>query len=123
MRNAPVLAALAAAEPYLTPQRAWLDRLAILLPGPAATRWLLVADLACLIALGLATPRRVVGVALSLVVGFLVLNLLGMALTDFYLGLALFHLLVGLTALLTLRRARWLGAVTLGLVLVLGLFT
>ncbi len=118
-----MLVTLAAAEPYLTSQRAWLDRLAMIVPGPAATRWLLVADLACLIALGLATHRRVVGVALSLVVGFLVLNLLGMALTDFYLGLALFHLLVGLTTMLTLRRVRWLGAATLGLVLVLGLLT
>ena len=46
-----------------------------------------------------------------------------MALTDFYLGLTVFHLLVGLVATLTLSRARWLGAVTLGLVLVLGLVT
>jgi len=46
-----------------------------------------------------------------------------MALTDFYLGLTVFHLLVGLVAMLTLSRARWLGAVTLGLVLVLGLVT
>ena len=115
--------ALAAAEPYLTSQRAWLDRLAVVVPAPAATRWLLVADLACLIALGLATRRRALGVSLTLAAGFIVLNLLGMALTDFYLGLTVFHLLVGLVATLTLGRARWLGAVTLGLVLVLGLLT
>src|SRR5256885_563521 len=115
--------ALSAAEPYLTSQRAWLDRLAVVVPAPAATRWLLVADLACLIALGLATRRRALGVPLTLAAGFIVLNLLGMALTDFYLGLTVFHLLVGLVAMLTLSRARWLGAVTLGLVLVLGLVT
>ena len=45
------------------------------------------------------------------------------SLTDFYLGLTVFHLLVGLVAMLTLSRARWLGAVTLGLVLVLGFLT
>src|SRR2546427_6902 len=120
MWTSPVRVALAAAEPYLTSQRAWLDRLAVVVPAPAATRWLLVADLACLIALGLATHRRALGIPLTLAAGFIVLNLLGMALTDFYLGLTVFHLLVGLVAMLTLSRARWLGAVTLGLVLVLG---
>jgi hypothetical protein len=123
MRSAPLRVALASAEPYLTPERAWLDRLAMIVPAPTASRWLLVADLACLLALGLATPRRVLGVPLTLAAGFIALNLLGMALTDFYLGLTVFHLLVGLVALLTLGRARWLGAVTLGLTLVLGLFT
>src|SRR5881397_385767 len=106
MWTSPVRVALAAAEPYLTSQRAWLDRLAVVVPAPAATRWLLVADLACLIALGLATHRRALGIPLTLAAGFIVLNLL-----------------VGLVAMLTLSRARWLGAVTLGLVLVLGLVT
>src|SRR2546426_12397234 len=87
MWTSPGRVALAAAEPYLTSQRAWLDRLAVVVPAPAATRWLLVADLACLIALGLATRRRALGVPLTLAAGFIVLNLLGMALTDFYLGL------------------------------------
>src|SRR5436309_1586564 len=100
-----------------------VNRLAVVVPAPAATRWLPLADLACLIALGLATRRRALGVSLTLAAGFIVLNLLGMALTDFYLGLTVFHLLVGLVATLTLSRARWLGAVTLGLVLVLGLLT
>src|SRR5919197_4187035 len=115
MRSASVRVPLASAEPYLTPARAWLDRLAIIVPAPTATRWLLVLDLACLLALGLATPRRALGVPLTLAAGFIVLNLLGMALTDFYLGLTAFHLLVGLVALLALGRARWLGAATLGL--------
>src|SRR5216117_3587278 len=104
MWTSPVRVALAAAEPYLTSQRAWLDRLAV-------------------VVLGLATHRRALGIPLTLAAGFIVLNLLGMALTDFYLGLTVFHLLVGLVAMLTLSRARWLGAVTLGLVLVLGLVT
>src|SRR2546422_1066666 len=66
MWTSPVRVALAAAEPYLTSQCAWLDRLAVVVPAPAATRWLLVADLACLIALGLATHRRALGIPLTL---------------------------------------------------------
>ncbi|PYM66487.1 MAG: hypothetical protein DME11_07350 [Candidatus Rokuibacteriota bacterium] len=115
--------ALAAAEPYLTSQRAWLDRLAVVVPAPAATRWLLLADLACLIALGLATRRRALGVSLTLAAGFIVLNLLGMALTDFYLGLTVFHLLVGLVATLTLRATRWLLLADLACLIALGLAT
>ena len=55
--------------------------------------------------------------------GFFVLNGLGMVLTDFYLALALFHLGVGVTAVLCGRRARWLGAAALGLALLLGALT
>ena len=46
-----------------------------------------------------------------------------MALTDFYLALALFHLGVGVTAVLCGRLARWLGAAALGLALLLGALT
>jgi hypothetical protein len=118
-----MLVALAAAEQPLTLQRVWLDRLAIIIPATMATRWLLLADLACLIALGLGMRRPLLGVVLTLGGGFLVLNGLGMALTDFYLGLALFHFVVGVTVVLFARRARWLGAATLGLALVLGALT
>ena len=118
-----LLLALATTEPHLTPQRAWLERLALLVPANGATRWLLVADAVCLIALGLASRRPVLGVPLALGAGFLALNVLGMAVTDFYLGLALFHLGVGLMAMLALRRARWLGAVAVGLALILGVLT
>ena len=123
MRATLLLLALATTEPHLTPQRVWLERLALLVPANGATRWLLVADAVCLIALGLASRRPVLGVALALGAGFLALNVLGMVVTDFYLGLALFHLGVGLTAMLALRRARWLGAVAVGLALILGVLT
>ena len=123
MRTAQLLSILATAEPHLTPQRAWLDRLAVLVPGNGATRWLLVADAVCLIALGLAGRRPVLGVPLALGAGFLALNVLGMVVTDFYLGLALFHVGVGLTALLAPGRARWLGAAAVGLALLLGVLT
>src|SRR2546428_14110929 len=115
MRGLPMLVALAAVERYLTPQRAWLDHLAIIVPGPTATRWLLVADLACLIALGLGRRRPLLGVFLALGGGFLVLNGLGMAPTDFYLGLALFHFGAGGIALRFARPARWLRRGALGL--------
>jgi hypothetical protein len=106
-----------------TAPRAWLDRLAILVPAPAATRWLLIADVACLVALGLATGRPGLGVPLMLGAGFVALNGLGMAVTDFYLGLALFHLAVGIAVVLLARRARWLGLATLALTLGLGVLT
>ncbi len=118
-----LLVALAALEPHLTPQRAWLERLAIIVPMNAATRWLLVADFACLVALGLAARRPSIGVPLALGLGFLVLNGLGMAVTDFYLGLALFHLAVGAAAALFAGRARWIGAATLVLALGFGVLT
>jgi hypothetical protein len=107
----------------LTVQRPWLDRLAILVPAPAATRWLLIADVACLVALGLATGRPRLGVPFMLGAGFIALNGLGMAVTDFYLGLALFHLVVGIAVVLLARRARWLGLATLALTLGLGVLT
>lgn len=112
-----------AAERYLTPQRAWLDRLGLIVPSSGATRWLLVADLACLVAVGLATRRPWLGTSLALASGLLVVTGLGMVLTDFYLGLALFHLAAGLTALVFAGRVRWLGALTLGLALALGVLT
>src|SRR2546427_9939154 len=90
--------ALAAAEPYLTSQRAWLDRLAVVVPAPAAARWLLVAHLACLIALGLATRRPALGVPLTLAARRLVLNLLGRAVPDFSLGVPALQLPVGIVA-------------------------
>src|SRR5437879_13282121 len=98
MWTSPGRVALAAAEPYLTSQRAWLDRLAVVVPAPAATRWLLVADLACLIALGLATRRRAIGVPLTLAAGFIVLNLLRMDVIDCSLGITVFTLLLRLLA-------------------------
>ena len=94
-----------------------------LVPGMTATRWLLIADLVCLIALGLAARRPSIALPLVLGSGFLALNTLGMVTLDFFLGLALFHLAVGLVTLVVLRRTRWLGATALALSLVLGILT
>jgi hypothetical protein len=105
----------------LVPQRAWLDHLALVVPGPCATRWLLVLDVACLVALGL--ERRRLAVPLALGAGFLGLNVLAMAVTEFFLGLALFHVAVALTATLILRRYRWLGLAALAVVLTTGMLT
>jgi hypothetical protein len=107
----------------LTPQRWWLEQLAMLVPGSAATRWLLVADAACLVALGLASRRPLLGVPLALSAGFLVLNVLGMVLTDFYLGLAVFHLVVGVGTAAMARQTRWLGLALVVLALGLGVLT
>ena len=114
------LAAVSAAA--LTPQRAWLESLALAVPGPSASRWLLVADAVCLIALGLHTRQPALGVPLAFAAGFLVLNLLGMGFTDFYLGLAAFHLLTGVITVVFVPR-RWLGATALALTLILGVAT
>jgi Na+-translocating ferredoxin:NAD+ oxidoreductase RnfD subunit len=104
------------------PARVWLERFALLVPGPAATRWLLMADLVCLVALGLAVRACRIAIPVALGVGFLALNVLAMLLNDFFLGLALFHLVVGATALL-LCRPRWLGGTTLALAIALGVLT
>lgn len=114
---------IVAASPPLVRERLWLERLALLIPGPAATRWLLIGDAVCLIAIGLASRGPWVGVPLALAFGFLALNALGMVMTDFYLGLALFHLVVGVTAVIIMRRARWIGVVQLALALALGVAT
>jgi hypothetical protein len=116
------LGLLASLQP-LTPQRWWLERLAVVVPGASATRWLLVVDAACLVALGLSSRRPLVGIPLALGAGFLVLNVLGMALTDFYLGLALFHLIVGIGTAALARRTRWLGVALILLALALGALT
>src|SRR5215831_15080959 len=71
------LVVLFAADRDLVPQRMWLDRLALMIPGPAATRWLLLADAACLVALGAGMRLPVVAVPAALAAGFVVLNALG----------------------------------------------
>src|SRR2546426_2117249 len=98
-----------AADLHLVPQRMWLDRLALMIPGPAATRWLLLADAACLVALGAGMRAPVVAVPAALAVGFVVLNALGMAVTDFYLGPSVFHPAGGLNTTLFGRRGAWPG--------------
>ena len=44
-------------------------------------------------------------------------------LTDFYLGLALCHFVVGIATLVSTRRARWLGAAVVIAALALGVLT
>ena len=110
---------LASIEP-LTSQRLWLDRLAFVIPGPAATRWLLVADVVCLVALGLTARRSGIAIPAALGAGLIALSALGMALNDFYLGLTGFHLGVGVTTSLIARRGRGLGIVLVLLALLLG---
>ena len=107
----------------LTPQRMWLERLALIVPGPAATRWLLVADTVCLIAIALASRHPRLAIPVSLGIGFLILNVIGMLLNDFHLGLALFHYLVATAALVSGGRARWLGRLVLVVALALGVLT
>ena len=120
----PLLAlGLLASLPVSTPQRWWLEQLAMLVPGSAATRWLLVADAVCLVAVGLASRRPLLGIPLALGAGFLALNVLGMVLTDFYLGLAVFHLFVGVGTAALARRTRWLGLALVVLALGLGVLT
>lgn len=114
---------LLAALPLLTPQRWWLERLAFVVPGSAATRWLLVADAVCLVALGLSFGRPWLAIPFALGAGFLVLNVLGIVLTEFYLGLALFHIVIGIGTAVLARRTRWLGGVLVVLALALGALT
>lgn len=122
MLDAAAIGATTAAGP-LVPQRAWLDALAIAVPGATTTRWLLLADLACLLGIALASRRPWLAVPLALVVGFTALNALGLLLTDFYLGLAGFHIFVGIATTVLLRPARWLGGAALTLSIGLGVLT
>ncbi len=118
-----LLLSVVAAPQDLVASRVWLERLRFVVPGTAATRWLLLADLACLVAIGQRARSRLVGVSVALIGGFVVLNLAGMVVTDFYLGLTLFHLVVGVTTAALLRRARWAGLALVALTLLLGALT
>ena len=111
------------ATPPLVPQRAWLDVLALIVPGATATRCLLLADLACLVGIALSWRRRWLALPVMIVLGFTALNTLGLLLNDFYLALAAFHVVVALTTLAVLRRAAWLGGAALMLTLGLGIAT
>lgn len=122
VRVTPLLSLAAASAAALTPQRAWLERLALLVPSPSASRWLLLVDAACLIALGLRARHPVFGVLVAFGAGFLVVNVLGIGFTDFYLGLAAFHFLTAAITLAFVPR-RWLGATALALALLLGVAT
>lgn len=98
----------------------WLE---LLLPSPAATRWMLLGDLACLVVLVSRARRRLFAVPSVFGGAFVVLNVLGMAANDFYIGLALFHPIVGATTILATRPGRWLGAGLVACAAILGPLT
>lgn len=114
---------LATLPPGAPASRLWLESAGWIVPAAWATRALLVADLGVLVMLGLERPHPVMAVPVALGAGFLALNALGMVLTDFFLGLLVFHLLVGATGLALRGGARWAGAGLLVLTVVLGLST
>lgn len=103
--------------------RFWLEAWNWLVPGSMANRFLLLADLGILLLIGLQTKAPFIGTPVSVVFGFIVLTGLGMLLTDFYLGLVAFHVLIAGVGLLLLKRARWVTVGALGLLLLLGIVT
>lgn len=119
----PLLAAASQIPPGAPPGRAWLDSLRLIVPGPAASRWLLAADAAVVVLVARRRGRPLLAVAVGLAVAFVALNVLGMLLLDFFLGLALFHLLTGLAGLAAPPPVRWAGAALLALTLALGVLT
>ena len=119
----PLLVSLAALTPEAVPSRMWLERLAFVVPGGEVTRWLLVGDVVCLVALGSLTRWPMLGIPAALGAGFLALNLVSMTVTDFYLGLALFHLAVGITTAAVVRAAPWASLAWVALTLLLGVVT
>jgi hypothetical protein len=108
---------------YLTPQRMWVERLALIVPAPDASRWLLIVDIVCLLAIVLSSTRLRIAVPLALGLVFLAVNVAGMVLTDFYLGLAVVHLAAGTAAVVLARDRRWIGVAALCLALGLGVLT
>jgi hypothetical protein len=100
--------------------RDWLERLGGVIPGPTSSRWLLLADLVVLALVGARGHYPAVGSVLAVGGGFLLLNVLGLILTDFFLALAAFHVVIGVTGVLASGVARWAGALLLALTLALG---
>jgi hypothetical protein len=105
------------------PGRYWLEELSALVPSPSASRALLLADVAVILLAAAGWRHPALAALVGLALGLLVLNLAGMLLTDFFLGLVAFHVLVGVAALGGTRRLRWAGAGLLALTLALGALT
>jgi len=118
-----LLAAVSRIPPGAPPGRYWLEGLSALVPSPSASRALLLADVAVILLAAAGWRHPALAVPIGLALGLLVLNLVGMLLTDFFLGLAAFHFLVGLAALGGARRLRWAGAALLALTLAVGALT
>jgi hypothetical protein len=119
----PLLAAVAPIPPGAPPGRYWLEAISFLVPSPGASRGLLVADVTVILLAAAGHRRPALAAAAGLGAAFLALNLVGMLLTDFFLGLAAFHVLVGVGALGGERRVRLAGTGLLGLTLALGMLT
>jgi hypothetical protein len=118
-----LLLAASQIPPGAPPGRYWLEALHWIVPGPAATRWLLLADAAVLLLVAARWRRPLVAAAVALGGGFLALNVVSLLLTDFFLGLASFHVLTGVVGLVAAGRARWAGAALLALALAVGVLT
>jgi len=118
-----LLAAVSQIPPGAPPGRYWLEGLSPLVPSPSASRALLLADVAVILLAAAGWRHPTLAALVGLALGLLVLNLVGMLLTDFFLGLAAFHVLVGVAALGGARRLRWAGAGLLALMLALGALT
>jgi hypothetical protein len=80
----------------------------------------LLADLCVLVLIGASRRRAVLGAIVAVSAGFLLVNVLGLILTDFFLGLAMSHFAIGLAGLLVSGAARWAGAALVALSLALG---
>ncbi len=119
----PVLLAASPIPAGAPPGRYWLETLAWIVPGASVTRWLLLADLAIIGLIAARRRRPVVAVVIGIGLGFLVLNVLSLLVTDFFLGLALFHALTGIVGVVATGRAWWSGVILLGLALILGMST
>jgi hypothetical protein len=119
----PFLLAASPIPPGAPPGRYWLETLAWAVPGTAVTRWLLLADVAIIGLVAARCRRPLLAGAIGVGLGFLVLNVLGLMVTDFFLGLALFHVLAGIVGIVATGRAWWSGVLLLGLALTLGVFT
>ena len=118
-----LLLAASPIPPGAPPGRYWLEGLAWLVPGTAGTRWLLLADLAIIGLIAARRRRPVVAVVIGVGIAFLALNVLSLLLTDFFLGLALFHMLTGVAGVVATGRAWWSGVLLLALTLTLGVMT
>lgn len=123
MRMRSLLVAASQIPPGAPPGRYWLESLDWIVPGPAASRWLLLGDAAVLLLVAARRRRPLLAAAVALGAGFLALNVVSMLLTDFFLGLASFHVLAGVVGLVAAGPARRAGAALLVLALVLGALT
>jgi hypothetical protein len=118
-----LLAAASQIPPGAPAGRHWLERLHWIVPGSDVTRWLLLADLLILALMVSRSRRPVAAAVVALGFAFLVINVAGLLFTDFFLGLAAFHVLTAAVALSAAGLVRWSGAALLALAMALGVLT